>query len=100
MQRLQKKFLSQRNGCSVRHSNEFLVHCIEDCVKYKKLKLIRKCDFCPCKFINKNALSIHRGFAHKKDINPMRRPWMTKVQISHSGIKNFNSSIECTGCKK
>lgn len=39
---------------------EDYIHMIEECEKYKKLRLITTCNLCKCKFINKNAYTSHK----------------------------------------
>lgn len=88
----------KRNG--PRYELAYYVHCIEECIKYEALNLIRTC-VCGSKFINPISLAKHQNTCNqltKKSIPP----WMSLQIPQRAAIPGTigNTTIACLGCQK
>ena len=77
-------------------------HCLEECLQYRKLNLIRKCDECSVSFINERAFRNHQNHVHKERVTRIKVPkpeWLT-CQILPEEFDGFNGKAVCKGCQK
>lgn len=78
----------------------FFFHCTRECVKYKSLGLIRKCDQCALLFINSQSERKHHGEVHSRVERIMKPDWMSsQVYRVRSGIR-CNTKVSCSACGK
>ena len=87
----QKEF--HRGLTKQKSSYQYLVHCIEDCDKYKELNLIRECNECNYKFLNSYSSSHHETRYHSK-----RPVWMAKNTYQDRNQKRVWNQVPCLGC--
>ena len=74
-------------------SFEYLVHVVEDCVKYKELNLITECKECNFKFATKRSYYLHETLGHS------RKPdWMSANTYKLRNLKDPKVSVLCPGC--
>ena len=78
----------------------FFFHCTRECVKYKSLGLIRKCDQCALLFINSQSERKHHGEVHSRVERIIKPDWMSsQVYRVRSGIR-CNTKVSCSACGK
>lgn len=82
-----------------RLSFQYLVHCIEECDKYKQLNLLQECFKCEGMFLNRHFKNMHKCEITKR----IKPHWMTKSvyrQILFRFKPELNSFLTCPGCQK
>lgn len=51
------------------YSFSYYVHCVEECLPFKELELLRECNLCPLVFLNRTSFLRHRK-SHKNSKGP------------------------------
>ena len=75
-------------------SFEYLVHVVEECVKYKELNLITECGECNFKFPSKKGYNIHESAFHSSKPDWMATSIFSKIRK----LKGPIESVPCPGC--
>ena len=76
-------------------SFEYLVHVIEECVKYKELNLITECEECNLKFPTQKSYHLHESMNHST-----KPQWMTAHLFSKRNRAGPWISVPCPGCSR
>ena len=85
-------------------SPAYYVHCIDECESYRAKELIRVCEFCNFKFLDKEALGIHKNSckANNKRMLLAQKPnWMpVSIILTIINYSKFDGTTSCRGCKR
>lgn len=85
-------------------SPAYYVHCIDECQMYRAKDLIRSCEYCNFKFLDKEALGIHKNSckaSNKRSILASKPSWMpVSIALTIINYSKFEGKTACRGCKQ
>lgn len=85
-------------------SPDYYVHCIDDCTEYQAKNLIRSCDYCSFKFLDKEALGIHKNScksSNKRYLMQSKPDWMpVSILLTIVNYSRFDDTTACRACKQ
>lgn len=85
-------------------SPAYYVHCIDECQMYQAKDLIRSCEYCHFKFLDKEALGIHKNSckaSNKRSILAQKPSWMpVSIALTIINYSKFEGKTACRGCKQ
>lgn len=85
-------------------SPAYYVHCIDECQLYRAKDLIRSCEYCNFKFLDKEALGIHKNSckaSNKRSILAQKPSWMpVSIALTIINYSKFEGKTACRGCKQ
>lgn len=74
-----------------------VIHCVEECVKFKQTGGILSCYKCGLKFINETEYDLHQFASHEE--SPGKPSWMSSKIYAESYLKfKPNTILPCPGC--
>lgn len=85
-------------------SPAYYVHCIDQCEAYRAKDLIRVCEYCSFKFLDKEALGIHKNSCkdnNKRQLLAQKPHWMPiSIILTIINYSKFDGTTSCRGCKR
>lgn len=85
-------------------SPAYYTHCIDECPSYRQQGLIRTCDHCNLKFLDKEAMGFHKNrckISNRKRLIAQKPHWMPmSILLSIINYSKFDSQTACRGCEK